>query len=72
MPRELRFSIYGKQVAVVGGEGAWSAYLLGAEGKRRAAEFAVPGFLSDDELCQLLADLFHEHATPINSAYRIK
>jgi hypothetical protein len=61
-----RFSVFGSLIAVDGEPGNWSAYVLGAEGKRRPASFIVPAFLGEEELCQYLADLFHESATPAN------
>lgn len=63
---ELRFNVFGRLVAIVGQPGGWTAFLLGPEGKRRPAGFVVPGFLAQEELCQYLADLFHESATPSN------
>jgi hypothetical protein len=42
------------------------AYALGSGGKRRPAGFIVPKFVAEDELCQYLADLFHESATRSN------
>ncbi len=63
---EFHFAVYGQRVAIVGEHGAWTAFLLGADGKRRPAGFIVPDFLAEDELCQYLADLFHESATPAN------
>ncbi|MBS0448997.1 MAG: hypothetical protein JSR59_23995 [Proteobacteria bacterium] len=64
--RERRFSVYGRPVAIAGSPGAWTAFELGADGKRSAAGFVVPDFLEEDELCTYLADLFHESATPSN------
>ena len=70
---ELRFNVFGRLVAIVGTTGAWTAYSLGSEGKRGAAGFIVSNFLAEDELCQYLADLFHESATPTNGdVYQIK
>jgi hypothetical protein len=66
MAPEFRFNVYGRIVAIVGAPGTWSAFLLGNDGKRRPAGFIVPAFLPEDELCQYLADLFHESATPHN------
>lgn len=70
---ELQFDVFGHRIAVAGEQGAWRAFMLGPDGKRRPAEFVVPGFLAADELCQYLADLLHEFASPANSAaVRIK
>ncbi|MFH2134830.1 MAG: hypothetical protein ABII81_06570 [Pseudomonadota bacterium] len=70
--KTLRFNIFGMLIAVVGEPGKWSAFLLGADGKRRPADFIVPNELAEDELCGYLADLMHESATPTNSeSYQI-
>lgn len=65
--KEFRFNIFGALISVEGSQGAWRAYYLGAEGKRRPADFIVPGDVAEDELCDYLADLYHENATPRNS-----
>ncbi len=63
---ELRFNVFGSLIAIVGTAGARSAFVLGLDGKRQPANFIIPEFLAEDELCQYLADLFHEAATPSN------
>jgi hypothetical protein len=63
---EHRFNVFGRLVAIVGSQGSWTAFSLASEGKRVPAEFVVPNFLAEEELCQYLADLFHESATPSN------
>jgi len=40
------------------------AFIPGSDGKRRPAEIAVPGFLTEYDLAQYLADLFRELARP--------
>jgi hypothetical protein len=70
---EFKFNVFGRLVAIVGSRGAWIPYSLGADGKRGPAGFIVPNFLEEGELCQYLADLFHESATPTNGdVYQIK
>jgi hypothetical protein len=64
---EYRFNVFGTAVAIVGMPGQWQAYYLGAEGKRRPADFIVPMDLTSDELQEYLGDLFHENATPRNN-----
>lgn len=64
--KEFRFSIFGSFIAITGTAEAWRAFYLGAEGKRRPADFVVPADIADHELCEYLADLFHENATPRN------
>jgi hypothetical protein len=64
---ELRFEVYGRRIAVQSTETGRKCFLLGEEGKRRAApDIVVPDFVLDDELLQYLADLLHECATPAN------
>jgi len=64
---ELRFNIFGTLIAVTATSGAWRAFHLGAEGKRRPADFIIPADVAEHELCEYLADLFHENATPRNN-----
>ena len=61
---ELRFQVYGARLAVVRIDSGWQAFVLGSEGKRRPADFAVPDFVEAHELCQYLADILHESASP--------
>ena len=61
---QYRFNVFGQLVVITGAQGGWTALLLGPDGKRRKADFVVPGSLADDELCQYLSDLFHERASP--------
>jgi hypothetical protein len=65
--KEFRFNIFDALIAVTGAEGAWQAFFLGADGKRRPADFIVPGDFAESELCEYLADLYHENATPRNA-----
>lgn len=65
---EWRFNVFGKIVAIRGTPGAWEAFYPGPDGKRRPADFIVPGDIAEQELQEYLADLFHENATPRNNA----
>jgi hypothetical protein len=64
MQQEYRFDVFGRRMAIARSEGAWVAYLIGAEGKRRRAAFEIPDFVRADELAQYLDDIFHEDASP--------
>jgi hypothetical protein len=64
--KEFRFKVFGTLIAITGSAGAWRAFHLGADGKRRTADFIVPADVAEHELAEYLADLFHEHATPRN------
>lgn len=37
---------------------------MGADGKRRPADFVVPADVTSPGLAEYLGDLFHENATP--------
>ncbi|MDO8033058.1 hypothetical protein O3297_06515 [Janthinobacterium sp. SUN128] len=65
--QEFRFNIFGTLIGVRESQGAWRACYLGAEGKRRPADFIIPDDIHADALCEYLADLFHEEATPRNN-----
>jgi len=67
---ELKFNVFGQLIAVVGEPGSWRAFHLGNEGKRRPADFVIPQDLPESGLCEYLADLFHEFATPKNNSVR--
>ena len=60
---QYRFNVFGQLVVITGTPGNWAAFLLGTDGKRRKADFIVPGSLSEDDLCRYLSDLFHELAS---------
>ena len=64
--KEFRFNVFGRLIAIRGEAGERRAFELGAEGKRRPADFIVPDDVADEELCEYLFDLFHEDATPRN------
>jgi hypothetical protein len=63
---ELRFNVFGKLVTIRGTAGAWEAFYPGPDGKRRPADFIVPGDIAEQDIQEYLADLFHEDATPRN------
>lgn len=64
--KEFRFNIFGSLIAIADAGGTWRAFYLGADGKRRPADFIVPNDVAEDQLCEYLADLYHENATPRN------
>ncbi|MBB3259441.1 hypothetical protein F4827_004316 [Paraburkholderia bannensis] len=64
MAEEYRFDVFGRRMAIARNEGAWVAYLIGEEGKRRRASFEIPDCVAADELAQYLDDIFHEDASP--------
>lgn len=66
----MRFNIFGTLIGVSATPEGWQAIYLGNEGKRRPADFIVPHDLAEGDICEYLADLFHEQATPRNSEAR--
>jgi hypothetical protein len=67
MPQH-RFNVFGRLVVITGAPGNWRAFLLGADGTRRQADFIVPSGLAESELCRYLSDLFHESASSTQPA----
>lgn len=65
---QYRFNVFGRLVVITGVPGNWSAFQLGSDGKRRRADFVVPGSLVEDELCEYLSTLFHEAASSTQKA----
>jgi hypothetical protein len=63
---ELRFNIFGILIGIARSDKGWHAFHLGTDGTRRPADFVVPSDVAEDELCEYLADLYHENATPRN------
>ncbi len=62
--KSLKFDVFGRQVLVVASENGWTAFYLGAEGKRRpASDIVVPSDISESDIAQYLGDLCHEWAT---------
>ena len=62
--KSFKFDVFGRRVLVAKTQEGWSAFYLGAEGKRRPAhDLVVPDFVTEAGLEQYLADLCHEWAT---------
>lgn len=58
------FNVFGRIIALErqGPETGWSAWLVGADGKRQPMELAVPAEVGPEELAQYLYDIYHESA----------
>lgn len=71
MPRSLRYDIFGRQAAIECCKGGWRVYWVSGDGKKRPVDdLIIPSTLSENEIEQFLADLFHEFATEKNSLVR--
>jgi len=69
--KSLKFDVFGRDVLIVEKDGAWEAFYLGSEGKRRIAkDISVPSSITESELIQYLDDLCHEWATDRNNSVR--
>lgn len=64
--------VYGHRLLVERTGDGWRTYIPGDDGKRRASPVVlVPAFVvSDEELLQYLADLWHESARPDRQTVR--
>lgn len=70
---EYHFHIYNILICVTAKPKAWEAFYIGNEGKKRKADFTIPQSVKETDLCEYLADLFHEYASPTNKkAFRIR
>jgi len=68
----LFFNVFGKVIGIVGWPGAWQPFHPGTNGTRRPADFIIPADVTEENMAEYLADLFHEDATPKhNSVERI-
>lgn len=61
-----RFNVFGRVVAIRREGEVWICQQLGADGKARPMELAIPPDLAQGELAQYLYDIYHESATPTN------
>lgn len=60
----VKLDVFGRLMLAELTASGWQLFDLGPDGKRRLAQdVAVPAFVSENELEQYLADLFHESAT---------
>ena len=60
----MKFEVFGTPVLVSRTVDHWTAYYLGAEGKKRvASDIVVPAEMPESEIEQYLGDLCHEWAT---------
>ena len=64
--------VFGRRLLVERTTAGWQTYIPGDDGKRRLAPgVMIPAFIvTDDELLQYLADLWHESARPDQRAVR--
>ena len=60
----LKFDVFGRQLWIERSAGGWMAFYPGNEGKKRpVTDIVIPESLTEADLGQYLADLFHEHAS---------
>jgi hypothetical protein len=64
MSQPFLFDVFGRIMLIEASEDGWAAFYVGQDGKRRRADFQIPGSIDGDELAQYLDDLFHEDASP--------
>ena len=64
--------VFGRRLLVERTSSGWQTYIPGDDGKRRPAPgVMIPTFIvTDEELLQYLADLWHESARPGHQAVR--
>ena len=64
----LKFDVFGRNILVEESASGWLAFYPGNEGKKRpATDIIIPPSLSESDIEQYLADLFHESASKKHS-----
>ena len=67
----VKLDVFGRLMLAERTAAGWQLFDLGFDGKRRPAkDVVVPDFVSDAELEQYLADIFHESATGKHAGVR--
>ena len=63
----MRIKVYGRNLEIVRSDDKWTVFLLGPEGKKRAArDILIPSRLKENQVACYLEDLLHEWARPDN------
>jgi len=69
--KRVKLDVFGRLMLAERTPSGWELFDLGSDGKRRLArDIVVPDFVSESELDQYLADLFHESATSRHPAVK--
>lgn len=62
--RRIKLDVFGRLMLAERTASGWQLFHVGSDGKRSlATDIVIPDFISEDELDQYLADVFHESAT---------
>ncbi|GAB5415821.1 MAG: hypothetical protein Cons2KO_34240 [Congregibacter sp.] len=60
----MKLCAFGRDLDIQRRDGAWVAFDLGSEGKRREArDIIIPSAVPEEELIGYISDLLHEYAT---------
>ncbi len=60
----IKFDVYGRHVLILRTSDGWNIDYVSGQGKKRpAADIFIPDFISESEIEQYLAGLYHEWAT---------
>ena len=64
--------LYGKEIEVIRNNNRWQVFILGTEGKKRPAkDIAIPSTITESELVDYLADIYHESANWKNPEVKV-
>jgi len=67
----IKLDVYGRLMLAEQTASGWQLFDLGSDGKRSlVTDIVIPDFISESELDQYLADIFHESATKQSSGVR--
>lgn len=63
-PQRIKYDVFGRLMQAERSTSGWRLFRLGSDGKRSpVTDTVIPDFVSEHELDQYLADVFHEWAT---------
>jgi len=72
MPKQMKISVFGKEVEVLRNNNEWQVFYPGNEGKKRlASDIVIPASTKEHEVVLYLADIYHEFATSKNPEVKI-
>lgn len=69
---QVKLDVFGRLMLATRSGSQWELFDLGSDGKHRlASDVVIPDFVTEAELAQYLADIFHESASPTHPEVKV-
>lgn len=69
---QVKLDVFGRLMLATRSGSQWELFDLGSDCKRRlASDVVIPDFVTEAELAQYLADIFHESASPTHPEVKV-